>query len=204
VIDRLGEETNFSFHQVKLAPPRGHVGPQEGAASVQLLNREGIHTPHHSTHYVTKKFRREQHIEEKVPLFAIHASVTIKRNDLRNNSPGLQEAMRREIEGIVDKGTWALTVSSEVPTGANVLSGRFLLLPSRTSAPRSTRLDTLHKAIEESWVKVGVLSEACLFIPKDSFHPLLLIAIVLALTRMDLVVATGRGLAQCGPYTTYE
>jgi hypothetical protein len=40
VIDRLGEETNFSLHQVKLAPPRGHVGPQEGAASVQLLNRE--------------------------------------------------------------------------------------------------------------------------------------------------------------------
>jgi hypothetical protein len=126
VIDRLGEETNFSLHQVKLASPRGHVGPQEGAASVQLLNREGIHTPRHSIHYVTKKFRSEHHIEEKVPLFAFHISQTIKRNDPRNNSLGVQEAMRREIEGIVDKGTWAVTVSSEVPTGANILNGRFV------------------------------------------------------------------------------
>jgi Reverse transcriptase (RNA-dependent DNA polymerase) len=123
VIDRLGEETNFSLHLVKLAPKRGHVGPQEGAASVQLLNREGIHTPHHSIHYVTKKFRSEHHIEEKVPLFAIHIPETIKRN----NSPGVQEAMKRDIEGIVDNGTWAVTVSSEVPTGANVLNGRFVV-----------------------------------------------------------------------------
>jgi hypothetical protein len=90
VIDRLGEETNFSLQKVKLAPSRGHVGPQEGADSVQLLNREGIHTPHHSIHYVTKKFRSEHHIEEKVPLFSIHISETIKRNDPRYNSPGVQ------------------------------------------------------------------------------------------------------------------
>jgi Reverse transcriptase (RNA-dependent DNA polymerase) len=128
VIDRLGEETNFSLHQVKLAPQRGHVGPEEGAASVQLLNRDGIHTPHHSIHYFTKKFRSEHHIEEKVPLFAIHISETIKKNDPRYNSPGVQEAMRREIEGIVDKGTWAVTVSSEVPTGANILNGRFVFI----------------------------------------------------------------------------
>jgi hypothetical protein len=57
---------------------------------------------------------------------------------------------------------------------------------------------------EESWVGVGVLSEACLFIPKGSFHLRLLIAIVIALTRRDLVMATGGGLAQCGPYTAYE
>jgi Reverse transcriptase (RNA-dependent DNA polymerase) len=35
--------------------------------------------------------------------------------------------MRKEIEGIVDKGTWVVTVSSEVPTGANVLNGRFVI-----------------------------------------------------------------------------
>jgi hypothetical protein len=78
VIVRLGEKTNFSLNQVKLAPPRGHVGPKEGAASVELLNREGVHTPHHSIHYVTKKFRSEHHIDEKVPLFAIHVSETIR------------------------------------------------------------------------------------------------------------------------------
>jgi hypothetical protein len=44
---------------------------------------------------------------------------------------------------------------------------------------------------------------ASLFLKVASFHLLLLIAIVIALTRRDLVVATRRGLAQCGPYTTY-
>jgi hypothetical protein len=50
--------------------------------------------------------------------------------------------------------------------------------------------------IEESWVGVGVLSEACLFIPKGSFHLLLLIAIVLALTRRDLVGRAVSGLPE--------
>jgi hypothetical protein len=57
---------------------------------------------------------------------------------------------------------------------------------------------------DESWVGVGVLSEACLFILRGRYHLLLLIAIVLVLTRRDLGVATGGGLAQCGPYTSYE
>jgi hypothetical protein len=127
VVDRLGEETNFSLHQIKIAPPRGNVGPQEGEAGVQLLNREGIHTSHNSIHYVTQIFRSEYHLEEKVPLFAINISETIKKNDPRYSSPGVQEAMRREIEGIVDKGTWEATVGSEVPTGANVLSCRFVV-----------------------------------------------------------------------------
>jgi hypothetical protein len=48
-------------------------------------------------------------------------------------------------------------------------------------------------SIEESWVREWELSEACLFVPKGSFHLLLLIAIVLATTQRDLVVVTGRG-----------
>jgi hypothetical protein len=46
---------------------------------------------------------------------------------------------------------------------------------------------------EESWVRDRGLSEACLFIPKGSVHLLLLITIVLAATRRDLVVSTERG-----------
>jgi hypothetical protein len=60
------------------------------------------------------------------------------------------------------------------------------------------------KLCDESWVRDRGLSEACLFILRGRYHLLLLIAIVLALTRRDLGVATGGGLAQCGPYTTYE
>jgi hypothetical protein len=43
---------------------------------------------------------------------------------------------------------------------------------------------------EESWVRERKLSEACVFVPKGSFHILLLIAIVLATTRRNLVVAS--------------
>jgi hypothetical protein len=39
---------------------------------------------------------------------------------------------------------------------------------------------------------------------KVGFHLLLLIAIVRATTRRDLVPPTGRGLAQCGQYTAYD
>jgi hypothetical protein len=57
--------------------------------------------------------------------------------------------MRREKEGIVDKGTWAVTVSSEVPTGANVLNGRFVVtIKDVGTRKRSTRLDTLYKVTE--------------------------------------------------------
>jgi hypothetical protein len=48
-------------------------------------------------------------------------------------------------------------------------------------------------SLEESWVRDRGLSEACLFIPKFSVHLLLLITIVLATTRRDLVVSTERG-----------
>jgi hypothetical protein len=62
----------------------------------------------------------------------------------------------------------------------------------------------VRSAIDESLVGVGVLSEACLFILRGRYHLLLLIAIALVLTWRDLGVATGGGLAQCGPYTSYE
>jgi hypothetical protein len=46
---------------------------------------------------------------------------------------------------------------------------------------------------EESWVRDRGFSEACLFTPKGSFHLLLLITLVLATTRRDLVAATEKG-----------
>jgi hypothetical protein len=48
------------------------------------------------------------------------------------------------------------------------------------------------------------LSEACRFIPIGSFHLMLLTAIVRTTTRRDLVAPARGGLAQCGPYTTYD
>jgi hypothetical protein len=46
---------------------------------------------------------------------------------------------------------------------------------------------------EGIWERDRGLSEAFLFIPKGSFHLLLLITFVLVTTRRDLVLATERG-----------
>jgi Reverse transcriptase (RNA-dependent DNA polymerase) len=35
--------------------------------------------------------------------------------------------MKREIDGIVEKGTWTVTVRSEMPANANLLGGRFVI-----------------------------------------------------------------------------
>jgi hypothetical protein len=39
----------------------------------------------------------------------------------------VQAAMKREMDGIVEKGTWTVTVRSEMPANANLLGGRFVI-----------------------------------------------------------------------------
>jgi Reverse transcriptase (RNA-dependent DNA polymerase) len=51
----------------------------------------------------------------------------ITKADPRYRSPEVQAAMKKEIEGIVEKETWMVTIKSELPPGANVLSGRFVI-----------------------------------------------------------------------------
>jgi hypothetical protein len=119
VVDRLGEEKHFSLHQVKRAPPEEHASTE----SVQILNKPsrcGIH-------YMTRKFNSEQHLEEKVPLYATQVSEMITKSDARYRSPEVQAAMRKELESIVEKGTWAVTVRSEMPDNANLLNGRYVI-----------------------------------------------------------------------------
>jgi hypothetical protein len=52
---------------------------------------------------------------------------------------------------------------------------------------------TVDDVPKDSWGREWELCAACLFIPKGSFHLLLLITIVLITTRRDLVVAAERG-----------
>jgi hypothetical protein len=97
VINRLGEEKHFSLHQVNRAPPHKHASTE----SVQIFNKPTIY----GIHYMTRKFRSDQHLEEKVPLYATYISEMITKSDPRYRSPEVQAAMRKEIEGIVEKGT---------------------------------------------------------------------------------------------------
>jgi hypothetical protein len=119
VIDRLGEEKHFSLHQVKRAPPHEHTFTE----SVQMLNKPTSY----GIHYMTRNFRSEQRIEEKVPIYSAHVSEMITKSDPRYRSPEVQAAMKREIEGIVEKRTWAMTVRSEMPANANLLGSRFVI-----------------------------------------------------------------------------
>jgi hypothetical protein len=127
VIDHLGEERHFSLNQVKPAPRRGYIEPQSGAASVDILNRHTPPSDSHSIHYMTMKVRSEEHLDKKVPIFATHITEVITKKDPRYHSPEVQAAMKKEIEGIVDKGTWAVTIRFDLSRGANVLSGRFVI-----------------------------------------------------------------------------
>jgi hypothetical protein len=92
--------------------------------SKDILNK----APSYGIHYVTRKFRSDQHIEEKVPLYATHVSEMITKTDPRYRSPEVQVAMKKEIEGIVEKGTWTVAIKSELPPGAYVLNGRFVII----------------------------------------------------------------------------
>jgi hypothetical protein len=136
VIDRLGEEKHFSLHQVKRAPPHKHASTE----SIQILNKPTSY----GIHYMTRKFRSEQHLEEKMPLYATYVSEMITKSDPRYRSPEVQASMRKEIEGIVEKGTWAVTVRSKMPDNANLLNGRYVITIKDIGTEREscTRLDT--------------------------------------------------------------
>jgi hypothetical protein len=128
VIDRRGEERHFSLNQVKPAPLRGFIEPQSGAASVEILNRHTATAVSQSIHDMTKKLRSEEQLENNVSLFETYFTEVITKKNPRYHSPQVQGAMKKEIEGIVDKGTWAVAIRSELPRGANVLGGRFVII----------------------------------------------------------------------------
>ena len=48
-------------------------------------------------------------------------------NDPRKDSPEFKEAIRKEIDDLIKRGTWKVVCRSEVPDDANILGGRFVL-----------------------------------------------------------------------------
>lgn len=48
-------------------------------------------------------------------------------NDPRSYSPEFTAAEMREIEGLVEKGTWKFVLKEDIPPNANILNGRFVL-----------------------------------------------------------------------------
>ena len=53
---------------------------------------------------------------------------TLHPSDPRCKFPEFAEASRKEIKGLVDRGTWKIALKKNFPKGANILSGRYVLV----------------------------------------------------------------------------
>ncbi len=51
----------------------------------------------------------------------------IEKNDPRTSSAKMKAAIAKEITGLLDRGTFKIILRDEVPKGANVVGGRFVL-----------------------------------------------------------------------------
>jgi Reverse transcriptase (RNA-dependent DNA polymerase) len=79
-------------------------------------------------------FISEEH-KLNVPEFGVSLSEPVSNSDPRASSPQFIAA-KREIDGLVDKGTWKVCVKSELPPGANIMGGRFVLSNKDVGTPR--------------------------------------------------------------------
>ncbi len=63
--------------------------------------------------------------------------------DPRCDSPEAIEAKRKEMQGLFDKGAYEIVIAEDVPDGANILGGRFVL----TIKNKKYRRDVLQGAL---------------------------------------------------------
>ena len=59
--------------------------------------------------------------------YGVHLTEVIKSEDPRNKDPRFDEVKRKEINGLIERGTWKIVAKDEVPENANVMGGRFVL-----------------------------------------------------------------------------
>ena len=53
--------------------------------------------------------------------------IIIKSEDPRSKDPRFDKAKQKEINGLIEGGTWKIVAKDEVPENANVMGGRFVL-----------------------------------------------------------------------------
>jgi hypothetical protein len=67
-------------------------------------------------------------LSEEIPLAPMNSvfiAEIIKQGDPR--AMKFEEAKRKEIQGLIDRGTWKVVLKEDVPDNANILGGRFAL-----------------------------------------------------------------------------
>ena len=63
----------------------------------------------------------------KPSIFDVELTEVIKTGDPRSKDERFRAAKKKELKGLIEKGTWKLVCKSEVPKNANILGGRFAL-----------------------------------------------------------------------------
>lgn len=69
---------------------------------------------------------RDRFNDKPIP-FGVFLTEILHPKDPRFRSPEADEAKRKEIENLVERGTWDFVFEEEVPRDANVLTGMFLI-----------------------------------------------------------------------------
>jgi Reverse transcriptase (RNA-dependent DNA polymerase) len=80
-------------------------------------------------------FTSEEH-KLNEPEFGVYLSEPVPNSDPRASSPQFIAAKKKEIDGLVEKGTWKACVKSELPPEANIMGGRFVLSIKDVGTPR--------------------------------------------------------------------
>ena len=84
----------------------------------------------HSTSYMepipVKQFTSRPP-KSNVKPYSVHVVEIIKPSDPRSHSKEAQQAKRKEIEGLIGRGTWKIVVEEDVPQNSNILSGHFVI-----------------------------------------------------------------------------
>ena len=57
----------------------------------------------------------------------MHVTDVISPNDPRADDPKMMTAKRKEVQGLLERGTFNVLLRSNIPRGANKLSGKYVL-----------------------------------------------------------------------------
>jgi Reverse transcriptase (RNA-dependent DNA polymerase) len=79
-----------------------------------------------------------KHVTENISKNSYSTNITeiIDKKDPRTHDPRMEAAKRKEIQGLLKRGTFKVILKSEIPDGANVLGGRYVLSIKDTGTNR--------------------------------------------------------------------
>jgi hypothetical protein len=86
-------------------------------------------------HSMFTAFVSEEH-KLNIPEFGVYLSEPVSNSDPTTSSPQFIVAKKMEIDGLVEKGPWKVCAKSELPAGANIMGGCFVLSIKDVGTPR--------------------------------------------------------------------